>query len=357
MSASGTPTPEDLAADLGAILRTGATLKALERCPHILALALVRAKAAGHSQHDRAVAATGLIREATIRVDDGEQSGPHSVLLALAPGFRGTLLKQRRPQVARLLGITTDHLRDYREDGLIEAVADELYAMDSAYRLRHKHREEAEREPTDTRTGVNWLERHEAYRRVWTPVASLRDDLWVLVKLLREEADWPDIADRVMNASWRYAQFSRELERFVEDYGGLWLLADIASEVKAADSLRRIDHHLPLGEADASWLRLELKRTPEQELDPFIDRLLAQKPRVDELMQTWIEWARTCACDLAEPEPERCEVHTWMQAADEFVKLIDEDWYRIADWYRASEASVHGVEVGELWHARFRGRS
>lgn len=71
------------------------------------------------------------------------------------------MLKQRRHQLAQLLVVSQDHVRDYREDGLIEAVADEPYAMDSAYRLRHKHRSEGERQPADTRTGVNWLERHE----------------------------------------------------------------------------------------------------------------------------------------------------------------------------------------------------
>jgi len=219
---------------------------------------------------------------------------------------------------------------------LVEDVADELYAQDSAYRLRHKHRTEREREPPHTRTGVNWLERHEAYRRVWTPISALRADLAVLLGYLRGgEAGWPDLADRLMNMTWRYAQFSRELERFVEDYGGLWLLADIDSEIAAADAIRRIDYHVPFGEADSSWLRLILKGTPGEELDPFIDRILAED-RGHEILAVWMDWAVGCRCDLESPDTELCEVHTWAAAADHFVRLIDKDWYAVADWYRAS---------------------
>jgi len=328
-------------------------VRSLERCPHILALEIVAAKAASKARADVAVAADGVVREAVRAVDEGEPEGPHATLLALAPGFRGTLLKQRRPAVAGKLGVSADHLRDYREDGLLEAVADELYAADSAYRLRQRHRSEPERPPAASRVGINWLERHEAYRRVWTPVASLRDDLVVLLDFLRREAAWPDIADRLMNQLWRYAQFTRELERFIAGYGGLWLLADIDSEVAAASAIRRIDWEVPLGEADSSWLRLTLAETPSEELDAFIDRMLAAE-RGKELLDVWQDWAKSCACDLKAPDLEGCEVHRWMDACDQFVRLIDADWYRLADYYRTSEHDIHGIDVRELWE-RYRG--
>jgi hypothetical protein len=347
LSQSASPRPEALAGELAGLLRSGVTAKALRDCPGILGLAVTAAKAASPAADDRAVAASGIVREAAVRVD-AQADGPASTLLALAQGTRGSLLKRRRELAAELLFVSVEHFRKEREELLIEAVADEIYAIDSAWRLRQRHRTTPERQPTDTRVGIDWLQRHQAYRRVWTPVAALRNDLIVLLDFIRSDADWPDIADRVMNQLWRYAQFSREMERFTEDYGGLWLLADIDSEVAAADAVYRIGWHAPLGEADSSWLRLVLGETPQEELDNFIDRLLKES-RGAEMIDGWLTWAKSCQCDLQAPDPERCEVHRWMAACDEFVKLIDRDWYRIADYYRTSESDIHGVDVRELW--------
>jgi len=269
-------------------------------------------------------------------------------VLALAPGTRGSLLKRRRAIAAAQLPVNAEHFRKELEPPLIQAVADEIYAIDSAWRLRQSHRNAGERRPVDTRIGVNWLERHQAYRRIWTPIAALRDDLIVLLELLRSEADWPDVADRVMNQLWRYTQFLRELDRFVDGMGGLWILADVESEVAAADAIRRIGWHVPFGEADSSWLRLALTETPGEELDPFIDQVVGVQ-RGKEMMAVWLDWAKACGCDLDAPDPERCEVHRWKGACDEFIRLIDEDWYRIADYYRTSASDIHGVDIRELW--------
>jgi hypothetical protein len=341
------PSPDEIAAELAAILREGVTTHTLRGCPHILSLAVVAAKSASTDANDLAAAAQGVVREAANRVD-GEASGLASTLLALAQGTRGSLLKDRRTKAAQQIPVNVDHFRKERETPLIEAVADELYAADSAWRLRHHHRTEAERSPTATRVGIDWLERHQAYRRIWTPVSALHDDLIVLLDFIRKDADWPDIVDRVMNQLWRFAQFSRELERFITDYGGLWLLADIDSEVAASDAIRRIDWTPPFGETDASWLRIILAEATGEELHAFIDRMLACE-RGKEMMADWLEWAKSCACDPENPDPQNCTIHSWLSACNEFVRLIDEDWYRIADYYRTSETDIHGVDVRELW--------
>lgn len=334
MAAEPVPSPEILAAELAGALRTGITLAALARCTTILDLTLTRATAASDRTPDRATAAHGLIKTAAVLVDDGDRGGPHSVLLALAPGYRGSLLKRRWRDVADALDVTPDHARDYLKERMLEAVADELYARDSAYRLRHRHRTQRERQPIDNRIGVNWLAQHEAYRRVWTPVAALRADLQVLLEYLRGAGtESSDIVDRLMNMSWRLAQFSVQLERFVQEHGGLWVLADIESEIAAAAAIRRLLYHLPLGETDLSWLRLILGQSVGEELHGFIDAL-HPTDRGRELTAAWLDWAKTCTCDSAAPDPSSCDVHTWIAAADEFIRLIDDDWYRVADWYR-----------------------
>ncbi len=224
------PAAKQLAKELSDQLRTGVRLSALMNCPAVLALDVVRAKAATGSERDRAVAARNLLRELSVLVD-GQRNGATATLLGLATASRGILLKERRQLAADMLHISPDHLRtSRRERELVVALADELYAADSAYRRRHGHRLRPEQDSLTTRLGVDWLDRHQAYRRVWTPLNAIRNDIWVLLRFLRDEADRDDVIDRLMNIAWRWGQFQVELERFVADYGGLWLLADVESE-------------------------------------------------------------------------------------------------------------------------------
>lgn len=349
MSASSIPAPAELAAELSGLLRTGVTTERLRGCKAILGLALTRAKAASEQTDDLAVAAITLIREATTRVDD-TSDGPVAILLGLAAGTRGTLLKDRRRQAAEALYVSAEHLRKEREPLLIEAVADELYGADSTYRLRQGHRERPERPPEQSGLRVDWLAQHRAYRRIWTPLSAVRNDLFVLRRYLAaEEEDQAAIADRLVNLTWQWTRFLLALERFVVEQGGLWLLADMDSEIAAADAIYKVQFYIPLGETDCSWLRGLLIETPHEELDGFGDKLTAAGERRRELMAGWIAWA---GCPKADDDPDcDCALHAWLRAAEQFIRLIDKDWYRIADYYRASGVDPSGVDVRELWEA------
>ncbi len=341
------PTPQQIASTLSLLLRPGITTDGLRRAEVIRYLAIVRAKAASQSPDDHAVAALGLIREAAVRVD-GETNGPAAILLGLAPGTRGSLLKHRRSQAAAALFISPEHLRKDREPALMKAVADEMHAADSAWRRRQSHREQGERPPEQSALGVDWLAQHRSYRRIWTPVSGMRGDVVVLVGYLRaEQEDQPAIADRLCTITWHYTAFLLELAAFVEREGGLWLLSDPDNEVAAADAIYRIGLHVPLGETDDSWLRTLLLDAPHQELEGFTDVLTEAGERRRELMAAWVEWARTCDVDLDQPH-QRCELHAWLTACDDFIRLIDDDWYRVADWYRAATPTASGIDVRKI---------
>lgn len=334
MTQASVPTPADLAAELSGLLRSGVTTEGLRSCTAILTLALTRAKSASDQDADRAVAAHTLITEAAKRVDAGVY-GPAATLLGLAPGTRGSLLKERRRQAAEALHVSPEHLRKEREPLLFEAVGDELYAADSAYRLRHRHRTEAERSPEQSRLGIDWLEQHRSHRRIWTPVSGMRNDLAMLRRYLAAEPeDQAAIADRLVNITWQWARFELALERFVQEQGGLWLLADADSEIAAADAIYQLQLHVPLGEADCSWLRTLLVDTPHEELDGFGDRLIEAGERRKELMGVWLAWA---GCQEPDESDCDCALHAWLRATAQFIRLIDEDWYRVADWYRLPE--------------------
>lgn len=239
---------------------------------------------------------------------------------------------------------------------LLEAVADELYALDSAYRLRHRHRMEPQRPPEASALRIDWLAQHRSYRRIWTPITGMRNDVYVLLRYLADaqrtgEEDREAISDRLANITWHWARFQTALSRFVEEQGGLWLLADADSEIAAADALYRIEFYVPLGEADNSWLRTLLAETPHQELDGFADRLIAAGERRQEMMAAWVEWGRACNGKLETDHP-GCQLHAWHAAADAFIELIDADWYRIADFYRQTDADPSGEDVRGLWEGQ-----
>lgn len=241
---------------------------------------------------------------------------------------------------------STEHFRTKREPLLIAAVADELYALDAAFRLRHKHRERGEVAATDTRLGVDWLAQHRSYRRIWTPVAGMKADLDVLLGQLSElhqqgievgsepEHLQQAIADRLCSLTWFYARFQLQIDRFIEEQGGLWLMSDPDAEVAVASAAYRLEYHTPFGEADNSWLRVQLQESAYEELDPFVNRLVAADETRNELMAAWIDWAREHVAALDEEAAAGTECGRWEQAADEFLRLIDEDWLKVADWYR-----------------------
>ncbi|HET7060201.1 MAG TPA: hypothetical protein VFH99_02700 [Candidatus Saccharimonadales bacterium] len=342
MNEAAIPSPDELAAELGDLLRGGVTTEGLRACSTVLGLALVKAKSASEQDTDLAVAAHTLIVEAAQRLDGGS-NGPASILLGLATGTRGSLLKERRRQAAGALHVSQEHFRKEREPLLLEAVADELCAADSAYRLRHRHRMEAERTPEQSGLGIDWLEQHRSYRRIWTPVAGMRNDLVVLRGYLAaEEEDRHAVSDRLANITWQWARFELALQRFVDEQGGLWLLAEMDCEIAAADAIYQLQLLAPLGETDSSWLRTLLADAPHEELDGFGNLLVEAGERRQELMGVWLRWANCLEPDGGECD---CDYHRWQRAADEFIGLIDEDWYRVADFYRLSgeEADTYGV--------------
>lgn len=321
--------PEELAGELAGMLRRGVTSDGLIECPGLLGLALVRAKSASDAPADLAAGCVGLLAEVTARVD-GERHGPSAVLLGVAPGWRRSLLKTRRAQAAQLLHIEVDHFRKEREDALIEAAADELYAQDAAFRLRHRPRTDEEIAAQSAAMGIDWLAQHRSYLRIWTPVTGMRADLLRLMEYLdADEEDHDAIADRLCSLTWFYARFLRELARFVEEQGGLWLLSDPDAEAEVAEAIYQLTVLTPFGEADDSWLRLLLGQAEQQELEPFADLLIAAGDRRRELMGAWIRWARREDGSVLREGPPAA-VDRWLAIGERFIGLVEEDWMKVA---------------------------
>ncbi|MGH2905903.1 MAG: hypothetical protein ACRDKI_03940 [Solirubrobacterales bacterium] len=341
-------TSELLTDELTSSVRSGITLRAVLAMPTLLGLDVVKAKALSDRVEDVGTAALGLLRESSVRVDE-EADGTAAILMGLATGTKGMPAPERRRKAARSIPTSFDNFRKRHEGELLSRLAEELVAADSIFRSRQNHRAQVP-DAIDSRLRVNWLERHEAYRRIWSPVSALRADLLVLLEYLKRNrvagialeqiddespAPWPDVADRAMNLLWRRAQFTRELNRFVEEYGGLWLLSDPDKESQVAEAIFQIEHHGPFGSADDSWLRLRLAEVSGEELDPFIDAVYAEEAGT-EALRSVLNWADQCKCppEGSGDSYKTCEVHKWLSACDRYTLLIDEDWDAVADWYR-----------------------
>lgn len=325
--------PEELAGELAGILRRGVTTDGLAECPGLLGLALVHAKSASDAPADLAAGCVGLLVEVAARVD-GAQHGPSAVILGVAPGWRRSLLKARRAEAAQLLHIEIDHFRKEREDALIEAVADELHAQDAAYRLRHRRRSEEELAAQSAAMGIDWLAQHRSYLRIWTPVTGMRADLLRLMEYLDPpEEDHDVVADRLCSLTWFYARFLRELARFIEEQGGLWLLSDPDAEAEVAEAIYQLTVLTPFGEADDSWLRLLLAQSEQQELEPFADLLVLAGERRQELMSAWVHWARREDGSVLRGGPPGA-VDRWLAAGETFISLVERDRERNVSWNR-----------------------
>lgn len=349
-------TPSDLVEELQGLLDPGLSLTAIAATRHLVGLEIVAAQAVSDDPNDLAVAVRDLLTESAVQLDT-EPHGPIARLLGLSTDTRSIPRKDRRRITAQMLFLSVDHFRREREDRLIEAVADHLYARDSAYRRR---RVRDQSQPSyDPRLGIDWLAQHRTYLRIWTPVAAMRADLLLLVERLQQLHDDgrdpydvdPDtrhwISDRLALVTWRLAQFSTAMREFVDEQGGLWLLSDPTKERDLAHAVWEIEAHLPLGEGDVSWLRLLLADARDGEFDPFADALIADPEQRPSLMAAWMEWAR-CPTESAvrreqggrAPLPPADSCQLWLNAAAKFIQIIETD------------RNIHEANIADQSHNR-----
>lgn len=344
-------TPEEIAEQLARLLPTGATVKALTENPALLGLAVIAAKSPSDDPKDLAVAAIQVIHQAATDVDS-DRNGVAASLLGLADNTKRLSAAKRRQRAAEKAGYNAEHFAKTKVTPALEATAEAIYAIDSGYRLRHKHRIEAESTPTESGIRIDWLAQHQAYRRIWTPLTGTRNDVLVFAKYLAaEKEDQPAIADRLCSISWHWAKYLNALDQFVEEDGGLWLLADKEAEVTAADSLYLVGFYSPLGETDNSWLRVLLNRSERQELDTFTDELIEAGDRRRELMNVWIDWVKSALTKDGEIAV-GTDLAKWLDATDTYLRLIDEDWYKVADYYRHADIDLDQINIKKLWMNR-----
>jgi hypothetical protein len=315
------------------------------------------------------VVVEALVRRGVSRFGGGRYGDAAVALFGLDAGTRGENSRIRREIAAEAFGRTYETFRKKQEPLLIAQLATQIQVLCSEQHSRDRRAalERAESPEASTMPAV-WLERFAFYYRIWSAVSGLANDLNAYYATRSEEerpwdrrfgtedSDDPGYSQEEQAegyatfALYHYAHFAWLLRQFVILYGGQWLLSDAAAEQAVASAVHDIWRHSPCNERDDSFLRTLIADTPEQEMHGFIQQL-----RSTELGRTtereWIEWVDGCGCESGaaadarrghapterQAESPVCGVHRQIEACTAYVRLIDADWMRLADWYRAGK--------------------
>ena len=152
----------------------------------------------------------------------------------------------------------------------------------------------------------------------------------------------------VRGALYAYAWTLLELRRFMVRHGGLWIFSDADVEQEIADCIYKISWYTTFNMQDDSWLRRLLSQAQFEEELSFIE-LLRTMPIGPSVHQEWQEFVAACQCENDEHPHEDCRVHAMIQASQRYCQLVDEEWYKIADWYHPDTKPRRPITGAELY--------
>jgi hypothetical protein len=330
------------------------------------------ASAAGLTTTDKQpepAAVEELIRRAVDRFDGGAYQEAAEYTFGLAGGTKFELAAERRRQAARACNVSSETFRKSHEKVILEQTAEGVLALAHDAAMRRANIEMQKRHPADSRLAVAWVERFEAYYRIWTPVYGLAADLRAALQTYNEEpADhlpWdPDSAqpcDPVKEAQgyarsalYRYACFLLEVKRFMARHGGLWLFSDPERESDVRDAIYRIGWHNPINEENDSWLRRALATSQLEEAEPFYVRL-GSSSQGDMIHAVWQRYVlEGHEAELAD-DTTASQVHSTIAACDDYTAWVDAEWLQIADWYAPGVSMPGGVSGSSLYQNHIAG--
>jgi hypothetical protein len=295
----------------------------------------------------------------------GEMEEACSYLFGLVPGTRGWKPKDLRERAASLYNQQPETFRKEPEQLHISQLAEQILKLCHEQRMRSERVKLERRHPADSRLAIQWLDRFEAYYRMWTPISRLGDDLKAAIATRREpdlghapwdaegqEQEWKGPEDQargyVRGALYAYAWFQLELKRFMVRHGGLWIFSDAEVEAEIADSIYKISWYTTFNTEDDSWLRRLLAQSQEEEELSFV-QLLRSMPIGPSVHEEWQLFAASCQCPSDDLSADDCRVHALIKAAERYCQLIDSEWYRVADWYHEGTKPRRPIAGAELY--------
>jgi hypothetical protein len=275
-----------------------------------------------------------LLKRAVDRLEDGPLAEQATTGLGLASGLRGVPQGERRRQACDIYNeaydkeIVASSYRKGPETAVFTEVALELLALHPDDMRLPGDAEQVE----SLRAGrleIDWLGRFESYYRIWTPLAQLKADLEAVLETRRNGGAAELMAEYSSYAFFAYTRFSVELERFLAEHGGMWVLTNQDAEVDVADAVHQVWWYTPLSERDDSWLRMALGATETLELHEFLSLLERTTPTGPALLAEWREWCEGCSCAVDRPHP-ACRLHQVVHYIDLYLDIIEAEWQRVA---------------------------
>lgn len=305
-----------------------------------------------------AAAMEEALRRAVVRLGAGPAGEAGGLLLGLVPETRGLRLPARRRQAAGVYGIQPGSFRKEPQANLLKEIAAELEKLVRDMQLGRARGELEDGAAVDPELALVWLERFQAYFRIGASLSGLRNDLvaaWTTRLTQDRRFDEPEQQARgyASFALYHFARFLYEHEQFRVRFGGVWLLSTGDVEERVSDAIYRIGWHSPFNERDDSWLRHNLSAVTDLESGAFL-RLMEDDVVGSEIQADWQAWVASCDCTRADSYG-ACPVHQVIEQADFYGRLIDQEWHRVAAWFRATNDVV--APKPEELYARFIGDS
>ena len=329
-----------------------------------------------------------LLRDGLAELD-GQIADIVSVVFGLEPGYRNQTPAQNRRDMADRLGYNFDYFRLNKEKPAREQLTEVILRLIEEHHTRLAFLEMSRRVPVQTRLAVKWVERFEAYYRLWTPISGIGNELTAYRSTLLEEDrpydetpepddpdDDPHTQDRqamgYATSAWQfYASFLLKLRDFERCYGGHWFFSDGDTEQAVADAVYRIVHASPYNTRDDSSLRLaqlvaeennvrlrDLAERTDSEQHAFLIGATGES-LVMAAHWEWQDWVDDCNCTwqlgkaldwsffaTSREYPSiqaTCGMHKMISACNDYMRLVDDEWARIADWYGVDHKARPGV--------------
>jgi hypothetical protein len=354
-----TPPPYDTAPDAGALARElrhvvnqGAWASALDpvELPSLLALACVAgpAKESGVTAQAQLV----IVLKHVLEYEKSEGAARAlALLLGLASTTKGFDSVARRTRAKNYLhpGMELDTFNRRHVQPLLDLLADDLVEHDTNYRMRNTHERLAAKLPASPTLAVMWLDRFHYYYRMWADLSGLANDLAVYGRVRHDPATTDrQLETRRCTSLWFLARFYLNLDQFVDQRGGLWLLSDEDQAQQVADSVYLLQFHPPVTQEHASWLSFAALERPVPAFHLFNSKL--DEDDTGRLILTrWQAWLEACRCDDEVPSDD-CEVHVVMRACERYMEIIDAEWNRIVEWFTGPPGSsvITPEQVAEM---------
>jgi hypothetical protein len=323
--------------------------------------------AAGLAEPERAVepaAIERLLVEAIERLGGGELEQAAARLFGLEPGTRGRKPWDLRDLAAEVYDHRSrDTFRINYEPTIIGQVAEAILGLCHDFRLRLSRLNLERRAPAATLLAVEWVKRFEAYYSMWTPISGLAGDLDAYYATLAEEEEPPawwspqgegdqwDVRAQAEGyaraALFHFARLLYERERFVRRFGGLWLASSQESEQLMSNSVHSITLWSPFNERDDSYLR-QLVDQADGEYHAFLT-LLASDAAGQMTHREWLDWAAHCTCGGRPSAAPDCRGHRTIEECRLYMRLTDDEWEKIADWYHLEPTKLRPMSPEEIY--------